>query len=341
MTSAHSPSTAHNESHAQLSLSHLCACACTRSPGCAARVELMPIDACAPDWLRSAKIWAVRGVDGFRLIRCPFNAEAQLELACSALREWIEPPSANNLATAHGVSPAAAADQTRLWERHVEQPAESLLGKLKWATVGYQYQWTPRRYDPSCFSPFPEALERLGAELAGACGWPLHPEAAIINLYHPSSTMGGHKDDAEPNQSAPIVSISLGLDAIYLLGGETKETPPIAMRLHSGDVIVQGGRSRGYVHGVPRLLPGTLPPHLLPAAISEGCRAELAPFAEWLGAHRLNINVRQVFGDEVEDLSSGTPQADAEAPSQDAATARKRLRDAETSGSCQAEGSDG
>ena len=253
----------------------------------------------APEWLRAAKVWSVRGIDGFRLIRCPFTPEAQLQLVRSALSEWVEPPSANNLATARGVSSAATADQTRLWERHVASPADSLLSKLTWAAVGYQYQWTPRTYDVRCHSPFPRELRQLAVDLAGACGWALRPEAAIINLYNAASTMGGHRDDAEPNQAAPIVSISLGLEGVYLLGGLTKATPPIAVRLRSGDVVVQGGASRGYVHGVPRVLAHSLPPALSAGAVHTAQqREELAPFAHWLTEHRLNINVRQVFGDE-------------------------------------------
>lgn len=229
-----------------------------------------------------------------------------MRLVASALSEWVEPPSANNLATARGISAAAAADATRLWACHMERPADSLLSRLTWAAVGYQYQWTPRTYDRRCYSPFPHGLAQLATELACACGWSLRPEAAIINLYNASSTMGGHKDDAEPCQEVPIVSISLGLEAIYLLGGLTKAEAPCAMRLRSGDVIVQGGRSRGYVHGVPRVLPATLPPHLHPSdaayllgATHRNATApdELRPFAQWLTEHRLNINVRQVFSE--------------------------------------------
>ena len=267
-------------------------------------VECLPVDASAPQWLRGAKIYSIRGLDGFRLIRCPFaDAAAQLRLVRSALRDWIEPPSLNNLGTAKGVTAEDAANYSNMWQRHLDEeasgePSTSLLSKLTWATVGYQYQWTPRCYDPNCRSPFPAELSTLAAELAHACGWPtLRPEAAIINLYHPASTMGGHRDDAEPDQTSPIVSISLGLDCVYLLGGETKDTPPIAMRLRSGDVIVQGGRSRGYVHGVPRVLAGTLPTMLRPENAAD---SELSPFARWLLDHRLNINVRQVFEAEVE-----------------------------------------
>ena len=290
------------------------------------------MDASTPEWLRSARIWAINGIDGFRFLRCPFSVEAQLQLVRSALSEWIEPPSANNLATAHGVSAAAAADHTNLWARHSAQPDGSLLSKLTWATVGYQYQWTPREYDPRFRSHFPAELAQLASALAGACGWSLRPEAAIINLYSHGSLMGGHRDDAEPCQDVPIVSISLGLDCVYLLGGETKATPPVAMRLRSGDVIVQGGLSRGYVHGVPRVLRDSLPAALqacgaADADDSEAC-ARLAPFARWLRDHRLNINVRQVFaadptaGDSTDhaDLATVT---DAPRPQGE----RKRLRD--------------
>ena len=265
----------------------------SRSPRCSPLIEAVPVDASAPDWLRNAKIWSVRGVDGFRFVSCPFAAEAQLRLVSSALSEWIEPPSANNLATAAGVSPDASRE--RLWLQHTESPTNSLLSRLTWATLGYQYQWTPRCYDERCRSPFPRELARLAADVGRACGWALRPEAAILNLYSSSSTMGGHRDDAEPCQEAPIVSMSLGLECVYLLGGPTKDSAPLAMRLRSGDMVVQGGHSRGYVHGVPRVLDGTLPAELAPDGAAAAQCVELQPFSRWLGEHRLNINVRQVF----------------------------------------------
>ena len=173
----------------------------------------------APAWLRSARIYSISGVDGFSFIRCPFQPDAALELAGAALREWVEPPSVTNLVL-HNPGPYDA-----LWARHQREPAGSLLSRLTWATLGYHYQWTDRRYDPAKRSPFPPTLSKLAADLAAACGWQMRAEAAIVNLYGASSTMGGHLDDAEPCQSVPIVSISLGLEAIYLLGRETKADP--------------------------------------------------------------------------------------------------------------------
>ena len=288
----------------------------------------------APPWLRDAQIFSIDGVDGFRFIRSPLSAAAQLRLARSALREWVEPPAATNLAL-H--DPSGAHD--RLWERHQREPTGSLFSKLTWATVGYQYQWTERVYDPERRSPFPEELSRLSADLAAACGWRVRPEAAIVNLYGPSSAMGGHRDDAEPCQSVPIVSISIGLDAIYLLGRETKEHAPIAMRLRSGDVVVQGGASRGYVHGVPRVLADSLPAALAAtsgrdaeggdgAEADEEAAADLEAVRGWLSGHRLNINVRQCF-----DADEGRNGGEGAASEAEARREQKRRRvcDGETS----------
>ena len=237
------------------------------------------MDASTPEWLRSARIWAINGIDGFRFLRCPFSVEAQLQLVRSALANGSS-HLAPTIWPPHGVS--AAADHTNLWARHSAQPDGSLLSKLTWATVGYQYQWTPRSTTSLPFTLSGE-LAQLASALAGACGWSLRPEAAIINLYSHGSLMGGHRDDAEPCQDVPIVSISLGLDCVYLLGGETKATPPVAMRLRSGDVIVQGGLSRGYVHGVPRVLRDSLPAALQACGAADAddseARARLAPFA--------------------------------------------------------------
>ena len=138
----------------------------------------------------------------------------------------------------------------------------------------------------------PSRLSELAAQLAAACGLRLRAQAAILNLYHGGSSMCGHRDDAEPCQSAPIVSISLGMDAVYLLGRESRDVPPVAIRLRAGDVVVQGGASRAYVHGVPAIFKREGVSDEDDAEVGRGRRADLA---SWLKSHRLNINVRQCF----------------------------------------------
>ena len=64
-----------------------------------------------------------------------------------------------------------------------------------------------------------------------------YPESAIINYYGEKDSMTGHLDDAEIDQSSPIYSFSIGLSCIFLIGGKTKETKPVAVRLNSGDLF--------------------------------------------------------------------------------------------------------
>lgn len=66
----------------------------------------------------------------------------------------------------------------------------------------------------------------------------------LCHLFPP-----GHVDDAEPAMYMPIVSFSVGQTGIYLLGGKTKDVPPIAMFMRSGDCMVMGGEARRAYHG--------------------------------------------------------------------------------------------
>ena len=83
-----------------------------------------------------------------------------------------------------------------------------------------------------------------------------HPDTALVNYYREGDTLGGHKDDAEEHDTMPIVSLSLGCDGVFLIGGKSKDQMPTAMMLHSGDVLVLSGEARQCYHGVPRILPG-------------------------------------------------------------------------------------
>ena len=147
---------------------------------------------------------------------------------------------------------------------------------------------------PDKRSPMPSELGELCDDLACACGWRVRAEAAIVNVYGVRSTMGGHLDDAEPCQASPIVSLSLGLDAIYLIGGTTKATAPTPLLLRSGDVVLHGGPSRRFVHGVPRVLSGTTPAGLRDAA-AKGIHPDDHAVGTWLQTHRINVNVRQCW----------------------------------------------
>ena len=105
----------------------------------------------------------------------------------------------------------------------------------------------------------------------------------------------GHVDRSEVCATSPLVSISLGNAAIFLIGGLTRDVEPVPILLRSGDVVIMSGPScRRAYHGVPRILEGSLPPHLKSENIGDH-DLEWAPYDQYMQTTRININVRQVF----------------------------------------------
>ena len=129
-------------------------------------------------------------------------------------------------------------------------------GPLGWVTDkvhGYRYQPThPVTGRP--WPPIPEILIDIWRETA-QCG--LEPEACLINHYDATARMGLHQDRDEQEFSAPVLSISLGDDCLFRVGGLKRDDPTTSFRLSSGDVVVIGGAGRLAFHGVDRIYPGT------------------------------------------------------------------------------------
>jgi len=100
-----------------------------------------------------------------------------------------------------------------------------------------------------------------------------------------------HVDRSEVCATSPLVSISLGNSAIFLIGGLTRDTDPVPILLRSGDVVIMSGPAcRRAYHGVPRILEGSLPTYLKSENIGEW-----TPYEQYMRTTRININVRQVF----------------------------------------------
>jgi len=152
--------------------------------------------------------------------------------------------------------------------RHMQTPggfrmsvAMSNCGRLGWITdrCGYRYV----THDPLTGEPWPalpECLRALGMRAATAAGYAgFAPDACLINCYEPSARMSLHQDRNERDLNAPVVSISLGLPAVFLWGGATRAERPRRVPLASGDVVVWGGASRLNFHGVAALAAGEHP----------------------------------------------------------------------------------
>ena len=130
------------------------------------------------------------------------------------------------------------------------------FGALGWVSDrdgGYRYQPT----HPETGHAWPTIPAQVLAVWHALSGYPHPPEACLVNLYAPGARMGLHQDRDEDDLNAPVVSISLGDDCRFRLGGPARGDPSRSIMLSSGDVVVLGGETRLAFHGVDRIYPGT------------------------------------------------------------------------------------
>jgi alkylated DNA repair protein (DNA oxidative demethylase) len=146
-------------------------------------------------------------------------------------------------------------------------------GPLGWVTDRNGYRYSAN--DPlsnTAWPAMPIAFEELAQEAAAESGFRgFKPDACLINRYEPKSRLSLHQDKNETNFKAPIVSVSFGLPARFLFGGQQRSDPTTSVPLHHGDVVVWGGPARLNYHGV--------------APIREGVHA-------LTGSYRINLTFR-------------------------------------------------
>ena len=139
--------------------------------------------------------------------------------------------------------------------------AMTSCGGLGWTTNDRGYLYSS--VDPVTQRPWPSipaVFNVLCHEAAVAAGYPdFQPDACLINRYAPGAKLSLHQDKDEPNLRAPIVSVSLGLPAIFQFGGLQRNDPLKRLMLEHGDVVVWGGESRLFYHGIQPLKPGVHP----------------------------------------------------------------------------------
>jgi alkylated DNA repair protein (DNA oxidative demethylase) len=141
---------------------------------------------------------------------------------------------------------------------HQMSVAMTNCGDFGWVTdrSGYRYD----AVDPlsgRAWPPMPPVFLQLAAQAAESAGFAgFSPDVCLINRYEPGARMSLHQDRDERDFDAPIVSVSLGLPAAFLFGGPKRSDKPQRYRLQHGDVVVWGGPSRLFFHGVAPLADG-------------------------------------------------------------------------------------
>jgi alkylated DNA repair protein (DNA oxidative demethylase) len=149
-------------------------------------------------------------------------------------------------------------------------------GRVGWVSDRTGYRYDP--VDPHTGVPWPAmpgAFLDIAARAAAEAGFAHYdPDACLINRYTAGAKLSLHQDRDEKDALAPIVSVSLGLPAVFLWGGKRRSDAVRRLRLESGDIVVWGGPARFVYHGVAPLKDGQHP---------------------LTGATRINLTFRKVF----------------------------------------------
>lgn len=135
---------------------------------------------------------------------------------------------------------------------HTMSVAMTNCGEWGWLSDEQGYRYT--QYDPVTAKPWPTMpapLLKLAGDAAAAAGFEdFRPNACLINRYRPGSKMSLHQDKNEQDFKQPIVSVSLGIPAVFLFGGHERSDRPAKHPLFHGDIMVWGGVDRLRYHGV-------------------------------------------------------------------------------------------
>jgi DNA oxidative demethylase len=143
-------------------------------------------------------------------------------------------------------------------------------GSCGWVSDANGYRYDSRDPDTGCIWPsMPEPFLELAARAAARMGFHgFAPDACLINRYEPGARLSMHRDSDEGDLRAPIVSVSLGLPAVFLWGGVKRADRPRRVPLEHGDIVVWGGPTRLHYHGVLPVKDGEHP-------LSGRCRLNL------------------------------------------------------------------
>jgi DNA oxidative demethylase len=191
----------------------------------------------APDGGKTAQ---GREIRGFRIYPALISAEAQRAMVAALRTVVVDAP------LVQPVTPGGRQMSVRM----------TAAGRLGWVTDRRGYRYEARHPSGVAWPAIPEevmAVWRQVADVARA------PDCCLINFYGAGARMGLHQDKDEGDFSYPVVSISLGDEALFRMGGVERSEGTQSVWLRSGDVVVMGGAARLAWHGVDRVRHGSSP----------------------------------------------------------------------------------
>lgn len=183
--------------------------------------------------------------DGVMLRRAVFDRGAQARLAAAIRAIAAQAPFRHPNTRGNGTFSAAITS----------------CGRVGWWSDRTGYRYLPAQPDGAGPWPeMPEVFREAVREAAAGTPWPdFTPDSCLINFYGPGAKMGLHQDRDERDFGQPIITLSLGDDADFLVGGPARSDKTQALRFLSGDVLAMGGAGRMLFHGVRKVHAGTSP----------------------------------------------------------------------------------
>lgn len=239
-----------------------------------------------PDDASAPSVFAFDGVPGLFFLPQLLPLERQQFFARRALEVYSRRPYPNNL---RNLDPSRVDDG-------------GYTDGMRWATLGLAYDWTKKAYKLTDCAPMPQEIasvsRRVVAIAEAACRvreedlpppFGAHDvttqgyaaQSSIVNYFPVGSMMMAHQDVSEAAMGRPLVSMSFGCSALFLMGTTDRDTKPFSFLLRSGDVVVFAGSARAAFHSVPRIF--------------DDCPHDLASAVPAMRSLRVNINTRQVF----------------------------------------------
>jgi alkylated DNA repair protein (DNA oxidative demethylase) len=135
---------------------------------------------------------------------------------------------------------------------------ESNFGPLGWVADKSGYRYQPLHpVTGKTWPAIPQRLRDLWDEIAPLFQFAGPPQCCLVNLYRRRARMGLHQDKDETALAAPVLSVSLGDEALFRVGGSERRGASKSLKLQSGDVVAFGGPARLTYHGIDRILPGS------------------------------------------------------------------------------------
>lgn len=170
-------------------------------------------------------------------------------------RGWLDRPAQEGLvADIRAVAAAAPLMQPIVPGGRRMSVRMTSAGRVGWVADAHGYRYTDRHPSGVGWPPIPASVLAIWR---GVTGLSRDPDCCLVNWYGAGARMGLHQDRDEGDFAWPVVSVSLGDDGLFRMGGPARTDPTSSLWLASGDVVVMGGAARLAFHGVDRIRFGT------------------------------------------------------------------------------------